>query len=268
MQPRYRLLVFLLILFTLLGLYYSWAGGDLSRLIYGNYRPRRYVSQCRTAPIYRNFGIDMPRQYTVHGIDVSEYQDKIYWTQVADMRVGKQQVQFVFARATMGRNRTDDRFSQNRANAKAQALLFGAYHYFDPAQTAAEQAEHFLKIAKPQRGDLPPVLDIEEIRGRTPERLAEGLQIWLDAVEKATQTKPIIYTNIKFYKKYIEPYFKDYPLWIAHYYEDDLSMPSNTAWAFWQHNDRAQINGICSDVDVNVYNGNLSDLRKILIGAK
>ena len=122
-----------------------------------------------------------------------------------------------------------------------------------------------MKIANLQSGDLPPVLDIETVNGVIADELTEALKVWLDAVEKETNTKPIIYTNMRFYKKYIKPNFKKYPLWIAHYYEDDIAMPNNEDWLFWQHHDQGQVNGICGDVDFNVFNGNFTALKKICI---
>ncbi len=263
MHPRYRLLVFLLIFITLLGLFYTTQYGE-EFSIYLHQLTRR-TQNCKTIPRYTNFGVILPSTYTVHGIDVSQYQDHIYWNEVKKMNVKGNQIRFVFIRATMGHNRTDSDFDENWANAKRYGLLRGAYHYFDTKQDAALQAKNFLRTADLQSGDLPPVLDIETVNGVTVDELTEALKVWLDAVEKETNTKPIIYTNMRFYKKYIKPNFKKYPLWIAHYYEDDIAMPNNEDWLFWQHHDQGQVNGICGDVDFNVFNGNFTALKKICL---
>ena len=36
---------------------------------------------------YREFGIAIPNTYTIHGIDVSKYQDLIAWEEVKAMKV-------------------------------------------------------------------------------------------------------------------------------------------------------------------------------------
>lgn len=263
MHPRYRLLVFLLIFITISGLFYTSKYGD--RISIYLHQLTRQKNHCKTIPRYPNFGILLPDTYTVHGIDVSQYQDHVYWNEVKKMKVKNTQVKFVFIRATMGHNRTDIDFDENWLAAKENGLVRGAYHYFDPTQDAALQAKNFLKQTNLQKGDLPPVLDIESTKGKSATELTEALQIWLDAVEKETKVPPIIYTNMRFYKKYIKPNFKKYPLWIAHYYEDDIEMPDNNDWLFWQHHDRGQVNGICGDVDFNVFNGNWAALKKICI---
>ncbi len=49
---------------------------------------------------YPEFGIDIPVNYTIHGIDVSKYQDIIDWPSVKDMKVGNVRMSFVFVKAT------------------------------------------------------------------------------------------------------------------------------------------------------------------------
>ena len=55
----------------------------------------------------------------------------------------------------------------------------------------------------------------------------------------------------------------DCPFWVAHYYVKKLQYTCR--WDFWQHSDRGQIDGIRGDVDVNVYNGSMYNLRQLTI---
>ena len=48
-----------------------------------------------------------------------------------------------------------------------------------------------------------------------------------------------------------------------HYYVKKLQYTGR--WDFWQHSDRGQIDGIRGDVDVNVYNGSMYNLRQLTI---
>ena len=51
---------------------------------------------------YREFGISLPVNYSIHGIDVSKYQDVINWQSVKNMQVEDVQISFVFVKATEG----------------------------------------------------------------------------------------------------------------------------------------------------------------------
>lgn len=44
---------------------------------------------------YKNFGIRLPWGFSVHGIDVSKYQQKINWDLVADMNSNGKKISFV-----------------------------------------------------------------------------------------------------------------------------------------------------------------------------
>ena len=37
---------------------------------------------------YREFGIDLPNQYPIHGIDISKHQQTVSWEDIRDMRSG------------------------------------------------------------------------------------------------------------------------------------------------------------------------------------
>ena len=55
--------------------------------------------------------------------------------------------------------------------------------------------------------------------------------------------------------------FDEYPLWIAHYYKNKLNISQK--WYFWQHSDKGKVNGIKGDVDFNVFNGNIEELKSL-----
>jgi lysozyme len=62
---------------------------------------------------YREFGIEIPVSYSVHGIDVSRYQGEIDWKEVKEMNVRNIRLSFVFIKATEGLNSTDPYFKRN-----------------------------------------------------------------------------------------------------------------------------------------------------------
>src|SRR3984885_8127382 len=62
---------------------------------------------------YAAFGIEIPVAYSIHGIDVSKYQDQIDWGSVKDMKVGDVQMSFAFIKATEGLGSEDAFFKRN-----------------------------------------------------------------------------------------------------------------------------------------------------------
>ena len=72
-----------------------------------------------------------------------------------------------------------------------------------------------MKTVKLQSGDLPPVLDVEELYGIRPDSMRSRVASWLRTIENAYNVKPIIYTSASFYKNFLGHQFDDYPLWVA-----------------------------------------------------
>ena len=199
-----------------------------------------------------------------NGIDVSRYQSYIDWDEVATMKVKDVSIGFVFMKATEGLDNIDGYFKRNWKRTKDAGLIRGAYHFFIAGKSGREQAEHFIDQVDLQKGDLPPVLDIEQTYGYPPDKLVESLKVWLNITETYYGVKPIIYANIDFYRKYLQGSFDSYPLWVAHYLE--LEKPRiERDWWFWQHNQSGHVNGISHIVDFNVFNGDSMAFAEILI---
>ena len=205
-----------------------------------------------------------PDGYSVRGIDISRYQGAIDWEKVKGDMIGGSSIQFVFIKATEGVSIFDPHFNDNFYKVREHGLLRGAYHYFTPSESGEKQASHFLRQVHLEEGDLPPVLDVEEIGGLSVKELQQQVLNWLKVVEKHYGVKPIIYSGYSFKKKYLSsPELHDYPFWIAHYYRDKLTYSGS--WMFWQHTDLGDVKGINGDVDLNIFNGSLHDLHAITI---
>ena len=213
---------------------------------------------------YKAFGIRIPEGFQVHGIDVSKYQNRISWNDVADMNIKGVRFEFCFIKATQGTGRTDPYFSINWERSKKAGLIRGAYHYFEPTQDGRLQANFFLSRVDHEAGDLPPVLDIEEINGVSKSTLRKRLKDFLKKVEERTGVQPIIYTNPKIYYDLLDDDFSHYPLWIAHYHSGGRPRIFRN-WHFWQHSESGRVNGIRGNVDFNVFSGDIAALRKLLI---
>jgi lysozyme len=213
---------------------------------------------------YDGFGIDIPANYTIHGIDVSRHQSKIDWDDVKAMQIKDIRIGFGFIKATEGVKNVDDQFEKNWAEAKKADIARGAYHFYVPSKSGKLQAQNFIETVTLKSGDLPPVLDVEYISFTTIEKLQQGVQDWLTMVEAHYHVKPIIYTNAFFYKNYLGKKFDQYPLWVAHYLVKDKPNIERD-WLFWQHNETGQVNGIDAYVDFNVFNGDSAAFKNLLI---
>lgn len=213
---------------------------------------------------YPEFGIAIPENYSIHGIDVSRYQQSIAWEEVQSMKVKNIRLGFAFIKATEGIGNTDSQFGRNWKRAKKSGMICGAYHFFMANKDGKMQAENFINKVELEPGDMPPVLDIEQLYGATIVQLKKEIKIWLAVVENYYHVKPIIYTNVGFYNRCLGNEFDQYPLWVAHYYQ--LQQPRiSRGWNFWQHNDEGRVNGIISKVDFNVFSGDSAAFKDFLI---
>jgi lysozyme len=213
---------------------------------------------------YPAFGISIPENYLIHGIDVSRYQQSISWESVKEMKVKNVQLGFVFIKATEGIVNTDPQFKRNWKKSKQAGMIRGAYHFFLATKDGREQAENFISMVDLEEGDLPPVVDIEQTYGVNPAILKKELKEWLEVIEYYYKAKPIIYTGVDFYSRYLGKEFNSYPLWAAHYYQYDTPRIDRN-WDFWQHSEEGRVNGILSKVDFNVFNGDSLQFRSILM---
>ena len=224
-------------------------------------RPYAY----RWKPCYgmKAYGICMPYGYQVHGIDISHYQGDIDWKMLTQTRQGQFPIRFVFMKSTEGGDFADKNFVANFDSAKAHGFIRGAYHFYNPKTDANKQADFFIRSVKLEKGDLPPVLDIEK-KGKDVKKLQSDLKLWLQKVERHYGVKPIIYASYKFKTRYLnDSVFNSYPYWIAHYYVDSVKYEGD--WKFWQHTDVGTLPGISEQVDLNIFNGSLSALDSLLI---
>ena len=101
-----------------------------------------------------------------------------------------------------------------------------------------------------------PVLDIEKMPKRqSMANMKLGLRKWLKMVEGHYGVKPIIYTGEAYYNNFLknDANFNDYTFWIANYSNRVSEVKDH--WSFWQFTDKAKVNGIRGNVDVNVFNG-------------
>jgi lysozyme len=202
----------------------------------------------------------------LRGIDVSAYQENINWEAVANGGIN-----FGFAKATEGAQDSDAMFASHWAGMKSVGIIRGAYHFFMASKDPIEQANNFLRTTQKlmDASDLPPVLDLEKTYWMNPSSVLDRAQKWLDAVQKATGRKPIVYTFPNFWHESLgdTTRLSNYPLWIAHYETDQPWVPGGwKTWTFHQFSESGSIDGYADDIDLNNFQGSLDDLQKLIPG--
>lgn len=209
----------------------------------------------------KTYGTCLPKGYSVYGIDISHHQGRIDWKELRRNNPKETPVSFIYMKATEGSDHKDRRFDANWSGAKKHGFTRGAYHYFSLHSTGLAQAEMFIRTVTLKKGDLPPMVDVEE-KPENKKLFMQELKIFIAKIEEHYGVKPIIYSGKKYKARYLDDkYFDRYPTWIAHYYVDSLKVEQN--WTIWQCSDKGELPGINHKVDINIFNGELPKLESL-----
>jgi lysozyme len=227
-------------------------GGPALAFSLKDYKPHKGVSRAHTMPI--------------QGIDVSYWQGDIDWR-----KVHAAGIQFAFIKATEGGDYLDPKFLQNWHAAKRAGIARGAYHFIYWCRYASEQAEWFVRHVPRDPDALPPVLDLEwNSHSKTcPHKISRELalkkiKIILEAMERHTGKRPIIYTDPSFHRDVLRGEFKSYHYWLRSVAAEPQKIYGDRSWAFWQFTTTGSVPGVKGKVDRNIYNGSTSDWGRVL----
>ena len=210
-----------------------------------------------------------PRDFPIHGIDVSRYQGDIDW------RALKQSgVQFAWIKATEGADYVDPKFRQNWDEAKAAGIPRGAYHFVYWCRPHHQEMDWFKRNVPVDPDALPPVLDVEatptsKTCKRTlhrPDVLAEMREMLRD-MERHYGKKPVIYVTVDFYAHVMHPNeFSDYPVWVrSTKYAPPVHYPGRK-WVFWQYQSDGRLPGVNHKIDRNAFHGSARQWQDFLRG--
>lgn len=208
--------------------------------------------------VYFSEAIVNTEKYPVMGVDVSHYQGEIDWNILK-----KQNVSFAFIKATEGSSHVDEYAESNLVNAAKTDIRISAYHFFSFDSPGETQAENYISVVDADEIDMPPVVDIEYYGDKQSNRPSEAeteaiLKPLLIKLEEHYGEKPIIYTTLPVYSRYISGSFSEYPLWIRNVNCE----PEFMSWKFWQYSDKGELEGFAGEeeyIDLNVYNGSVED---------
>lgn len=214
----------------------------------------------------RVYGIDIARYQheigkRVYPIDWQKLRIRSFGTKVARRVQGEigYPVSFVYIKATQGETIRNKYYAADVAAARKRGVAVGAYHFFSTRVSGKAQARYFLKHAAPRKGDLPPVLDVEPYDSQIARMggakvMFREIKDWLDIVERATGTVPVLYVSQNFVNKYMSAapgLLAKYKVWIARYGE----YKPYVRLLYWQLSPEGRVDGIHGEVDINVYNG-------------
>ena len=209
-----------------------------------------------------NFGKASPKNYAVHGVDVSRWQGDIDW-----QTLRSQGANFAYIKATDGGDHLDPMFKKNWRDANKAGLKRGAYHFFYWCRVASEQADWFIRNVPKVAGALPPVIDVEwngqsSCRKRPSRaKVLEKMQVFMDRLEAHYGQRPIIYTSPDFYRDNLKGQFQNYPFWLRSVARHPSKVYPGRDFLFWQYSGSGLSQGVKGRIDLNVFNGSAAQWR-------
>ncbi|MCM1499867.1 MAG: SH3 domain-containing protein [Clostridium sp.] len=205
----------------------------------------------------------------IHGIDVSQWQKTIDWTQVKAAGID-----FAFIRVgyrgygqagTLSEGTKDTYYDTNMQNAIAAGVKVGVYIFSQATTTAeaVEEADYILNHLGSYTISMPLIMDYEYASdakdgGRvktaklSKEEATTVCMAFCNRIAEAGYT-PMVYAN----KSMLEDQLNaadltnsGYRIWLAHYID---STTYAGAFDFWQYSSAGKVSGIEGNVDMNFY---------------
>jgi lysozyme len=212
-------------------------------------------------------GLPRPRDYPIHGIDVSKYQGEIDWNAVKASGV-----KFVWIKATEGGDHADEKFTANWAGAKMAGIPRGAYHFVYWCRPPGEEVAWFEQNVPVEDDALPPVLDVEATptsqtchKHLERESAIADMRVMLEEMERHYGRRPVIYTSVDFFEAILsDGAFTDYPIWVRSTKHHPSVRYGSRKWHFWQYQADGSVPGIVGHVDRNVYYGSPAQWQAFL----
>lgn len=192
------------------------------------------------------------------GVDVSEFQGDIDWTQVKQAGIDFAFIRIGYRTYGDGIVTYDNAFQRNIEGAQAAGIKVGAY-FFSQATTveeAVDEADAVIDALAPYDITYPVVYDWELVyhdSARTDdvsvEALADCCVAFCERVKDSGYT-PMIYQNTGTAMHKLDlPRVKDYDFWLAEYAEKPSFYYD---FKIWQYSNTGRIPGIEGDVDLNI----------------
>lgn len=190
----------------------------------------------------------------LYGGDISHFQGEPDFATVKAAGLS-----YIFQKVTQSTNFVDPTFAVNRANAHAQGLTVGLYHFAGGGNPVTEASYFASKVGSPQPGEI---LALDwEISNPDP---VGWCHAFLDQTANLCGVRPVIYVNKSTLASYnwAPVVAGNYGLWLASYDNSTSQIPSG-AWpvlAFKQYTDHGSVPGVAGYVDLDVFFGDAASL--------
>ena len=197
-------------------------------------------------------------KHMYYGVDVSSYQGKIDWEDVADDGIDFAMIRILTGKRTSNLTK-DTYFEYNYQHAREEGIKVGVYRYtYATTKSGARQeATEIVDALNGRYLEYPVVLDLEDsmiLNQTTREKRTEIIQEYKKIVERAGY-KFALYANKNWLDNYIEPEaLEGVDIWLARWRSLDqgpgYNGPGNLT--MWQYTSTGRVNGISGNVDRNV----------------
>lgn len=190
-------------------------------------------------------------QLPIHGIDVSDWQGYIDYSQVKNSGID-----VVYIKASQGNSIIDSYFRTNYENAKANGLKIGLYHFLTArsVEEAKQQAEYFSSVISGTSPDCKLAMDFEVFDDLNNEEINSISFAFLQKVQELTGKEVIIYSDSSNASNTFSSQLANtYPLWVAEY---GVNSPRTGNWNFYegfQYSDTGEIPGINGFTDLDIF---------------
>src|SRR5262249_835021 len=174
----------------------------------------------------------------------------------------------IIHKSTIGTSEIDPAYQSRKAEAKERGYLWGSYHW-GVAGNPKEQADFYLDTVKPAEDELI-ALDLEDVTSRTLMNADEAL-VFINRINEKLGRYPVLYTNHKSARilssKFNGTASANAPLWYARFKSNVTDFPAGLwpTYTLWQFSSeilfQKAIPGTKKDMDVNVFNGTIEDIR-------
>jgi GH25 family lysozyme M1 (1,4-beta-N-acetylmuramidase) len=230
------------------------------------------VFLCALAAFAQSPEFSEPWKHPDIAIAIDPYErNEIDW----DLLATDKRVVAIIHRATIG-DRKDRKYAERRDEAKKRGYKWGAYHFGKPGDPI-KQADFFLDTVKPDKDDLI-ALDLESTNAK--DMSLDEARVFIKRIREKTGRYPLIYANNEVTKAISDQYgaddvFAKTHLWYARFKRNVTDFPQGTwkTYAIWQFSSEQNcspanrsaclytVPGTEYDMDVDVYNGTIEELR-------
>ena len=190
--------------------------------------------------------------------------NNIDWVQLST----ETRVVAIIHKSTSGTKEIDSAYLYRKQEAKSRGYLWGSYHWGVTGKPE-EQADHYIDTVAPTEDELI-AIDLEDATSNKLMNADEALS-FARRVRERIGRYPVLYTNHASAKlistKYRNTDFAKMPLWYARFKGVVGDFPAGVwqSYTIWQFSSeillQMTIPGTKADMDVNVFNGTVEQLR-------